>query len=59
MQLSSNLYTEGAMAVKKRLPKIQPSVLKSDLDPVKVRQAIEAVIAARLARERQARARSR
>ncbi len=47
------------MAVKKRLPKIQPSVLKSDLDPVKVRQAIEAVIAARLARERQARARSR
>lgn len=47
------------MAVKKRLPKIQPSVLKSNLDPVKMRQAIEAVMAARVARERQARSRSR
>lgn len=47
------------MAVKKRLPKIQPSVLKSNLDPVKVRWAIQTVMAARLERERQARQRGR
>lgn len=39
------------MASKKRLPKIQPVVLKSDLDPVKVRKAVRAVLAARNVRE--------
>lgn len=47
------------MASKKRPPTIQPSVLKSDLDPVKMRQAVEAVMAARLERERRARSRRR
>ncbi|HEX6037312.1 hypothetical protein [Longimicrobium sp.] len=47
------------MAVKKRLPKIQPSVLKSNLDPVKVREALLALRAAHEERERQARARNR
>jgi hypothetical protein len=39
------------MPVKKRLPKIQPPVEKSNLDPVKVRAAILEVMAARQARE--------
>jgi hypothetical protein len=47
------------MTEKKRLPKIQPPALKSNLDPVKVRQAVEAVIAARVAREAQKKPRSR
>ncbi len=46
------------MPVKKQLPKIQPSVLKSNIDPVRLRQAVQAVWAARIARE-QARPRSR
>lgn len=46
------------MASKKRLPKIQPSVLKSNLDPLKMRQAIQAVIAARLQREQEVRQRT-